>query len=111
MVHWGKPSNNRGSPHVYCFLCVANAPVLTSNSKEEYVAFVDEIVHAFLPDRNENPELHYLVTLKGRNFRGNLISRIKKKWIFRENLISRIAKNQIFRGNLFSRFRRNQNFE
>ena len=37
--------------------------------------------------------------LKGRKFRGNLISRIKKKWIFRENLILRIAKNQIFRGN------------
>ena len=28
-----------------------------------YVAFVDQIVHAFLPDRNENPELHNLVKL------------------------------------------------
>ena len=53
----------RGSPHVHCFLWVANATVLTSNNKEEYVAFVDQIVHAFLPDRNENPELHNLVKL------------------------------------------------
>ena len=27
------------------------------------MAFVDQIVHAFLPDRNENPELHNLVKL------------------------------------------------
>ena len=53
----------RGSPHVHCFLWLANAPVLTSNNKEEYVAFVDQIVHAFLLDRNENPELHNLVKL------------------------------------------------
>ena len=53
----------RGSPHVHCFLMVMNAPVLNSDNKEEYVAFVDQIVHAFLPDRNENPELHELVKL------------------------------------------------
>ena len=44
-------------------LWVANAPVLTSNNKKEYVAFVDQIVHAFLPDRNENPDFHNLVKL------------------------------------------------
>ena len=40
-----------------------NAPLLNSDNKEEYVAFVDQIIHAFLPDRNENPELHELVKL------------------------------------------------
>ena len=53
----------RGSPHVHCFLWVANAPVLTLKNKEEYEGFVDQIVNAFLPDRNENPELHDLVKL------------------------------------------------
>ena len=52
-----------GSPHVHCLLSVGNAPVLTSKNKEECVAFVNQIVHAFLPDRNENPELHNLVKL------------------------------------------------
>ena len=33
------------------------------NNKEEYDAFVDQIVHAFLRDRNENPELQNLVKL------------------------------------------------
>ena len=40
-----------------------NAPALNADNKEEYVAFVDQILHAFLPDRNENPELHELVKL------------------------------------------------
>ena len=31
----------RGSPHVHCFLWVMNAPMLNSDNKEEYVAFVD----------------------------------------------------------------------
>ena len=48
---------------MHCFLWVANAPVLTSHNKEEYVAFVDQIVHAFLPNRNENPKLHNLAKL------------------------------------------------
>ena len=40
-----------------------NVPVLNSDNNEEYVAFIDQIVHAFLTDRNENPELHELVKL------------------------------------------------
>ena len=52
-----------GSPHMDCFLWVVYAPVLTSKNEEDYVAFVDQVVHAFLCDRNENPELHNLVKL------------------------------------------------
>ena len=53
----------RGSPHMDCFLWVVYALVLTSKNEEDYVAFVDQVVHAFLCDRNENPELHNLVKL------------------------------------------------
>ena len=38
---------------------VDNAQVLTSRNKGEYLALVNQIV--FLPDRNENPELHDLL--------------------------------------------------
>ena len=50
----------RGSPHVHYILWVIDAPALTSNNKEEYVAFIDQIIHAFLPEneRKEKPELH-----------------------------------------------------
>ena len=40
-----------------------NTSALNLDNKEEYVAFVDQIAHTFLPDRNENPELHELVKL------------------------------------------------
>ena len=53
-----------GSPHVRCFLWVDNAQVLTSHNKEEYVALVDQTVHAFLPDRNEKAELHHLLKFR-----------------------------------------------
>ena len=53
----------RGSPYMHCFLWVVNAPVLTSYNKEEYIVFVNQTFHVFLPDRNENPELHHLPKL------------------------------------------------
>ena len=45
-----------GSLHVHCFLWVVNAPVLTSNNKEDYVAFLPE-------KKEEKPALHELVKL------------------------------------------------
>ena len=33
----------RGSPHIHCFLWVLNAPVLSENTVDDYVAFVDKI--------------------------------------------------------------------
>ena len=67
MIHWGSLNimllvlNLKFLVH--CFRWVVNAPVLTSRNKEEYAAFVDQTVHAFLPERNENPDLHGLVKL------------------------------------------------
>ena len=40
-----------------------NAPVLSENTVDDYVAFVDKKVHASLPNKNENPDLHELVKL------------------------------------------------
>ena len=52
-----------GSAHVRCFLWVVNAPVLTSRNKEEYAAFVDQTVLAFLLKKNEDLDLNGLVKL------------------------------------------------
>ena len=51
----------RGSPHIHSFLWMVNAPTLTKDNKEEYIEFVDNIIHAVLPDENEQPELYNLV--------------------------------------------------
>ena len=52
----------RGSPHVHCFLWLSSAPVLNNDTKDEYSKFVDSIVHTDLPDSDEEPELHRLVS-------------------------------------------------
>ena len=53
----------RGSPQIRCFICILNASVLNENNVNEYVSFVDEIVHPYLPNKNENPDLYELVKL------------------------------------------------
>jgi len=40
----------RGSPHIHSLLWVRNAPILCSDNKEEYIAFVDNIIKCELPD-------------------------------------------------------------
>ena len=48
---------------MHSFSWVVYAPVSTSNNKEKYAAFVDQIIHAFLPKKKIKPELHELVKL------------------------------------------------
>ena len=50
------------SGHIYSFLWIDNAPTLTIDHKEEYIAFVDTVIHAALPHETEQSELHILVT-------------------------------------------------
>ena len=52
----------RGSPHIHSFLWVLNAPILTCDNIDEYIAFVDAVIKAYVPDINENSELFDLVT-------------------------------------------------
>ena len=51
----------RGSPHIHSFLWVIDAPSLTKDTKEEYLAFIDSIVKTELPDIKTEPELYQLV--------------------------------------------------
>ena len=51
----------RGSPHVHIFLWIVNPPVLTIETKDEYISFVDGIIRADLPNNELEPELFNLV--------------------------------------------------
>ena len=51
----------RGSPHIHSLLWILNAPVLNQNNKEDYIAFVDNIIKCDLPSKDTNPELYDLV--------------------------------------------------
>ena len=51
----------RNSPHLHSFLWVIDAPVLTKDTKNEYLTYIDHIIKAQLPDRENDPELYELV--------------------------------------------------
>lgn len=64
MIHWEKANftqfvlNSKFAAHHICsFLFVLRASALTTFNKEKFKAFADKIVHAFLLDIEENPEL------------------------------------------------------
>ena len=42
------------------FLWILNSPVLSTNTTEECIKFVDNIVRTDLPDPDKEPELHKL---------------------------------------------------
>ena len=51
----------RGSPHIHSFLWVNGAPKIPSEIKEEYIAFIDQIIKANLPDPQTEHDLYVLV--------------------------------------------------
>lgn len=53
----------RGSPCICRFPWVLNAPALITDSKEEYIFFVDKIVQPYLPEKYKHPQLYDLVDL------------------------------------------------
>ena len=52
----------RGSPHLHALVWTSDFPKLTSNTKEDYINFVDQHVQAFLPSREDDAELYELVS-------------------------------------------------
>ena len=48
----------RGSPHLHALIWTSDCPKLTSETKEDYVDYIDQRVHAHLPNEDQDPELH-----------------------------------------------------
>ena len=53
----------RRSPHAHCFIWVKDFPLLTEETTDSFVEFIDQHVHAYLPDPISEPELHQLVKM------------------------------------------------
>lgn len=53
----------RGSPHIHSLLWVLNAPILQTENKDEYIAFVDSIIKCELPNNETNSNLYKLVSM------------------------------------------------
>ena len=51
----------RGSPHLHALIWTSDCPKLTPDTKEAYVNYIDQHVQAYLPDKDDDPELYELV--------------------------------------------------
>lgn len=51
----------RGSPHLHALIWTSDCPKLASETKESYIEYIDQHVHAHLPNEDQDPELHELV--------------------------------------------------
>lgn len=51
----------RGSPHLHALIWTSDCPKLTSDNKQAYIDFIDKHVQCYLPNKQENAELHELV--------------------------------------------------
>ena len=51
----------RGSPHAHALLWTSDCPVLTAQTKTDFVDYIDKHIQATLPNKHSNKELHDLV--------------------------------------------------
>ena len=51
----------KGSPHIHSLVWVIGAPILSTTSEDEYVAFIDNIIKCELPNPQERSRLFELV--------------------------------------------------
>ena len=53
----------RASPHIHSFLWILNLVKLSKETIKEYVAFLDQTIHSFLPDQTVDKNLYDLMKL------------------------------------------------
>ena len=51
----------RGSPHLHALIWTEDCPKLTSETKEAYIEYIDQHVQAYLPNKEDDLELHDMV--------------------------------------------------
>ena len=45
----------RGSPHLHALIWTFDCPQLTKDTKDAYIDYIDQRVHAYLPDKETDP--------------------------------------------------------
>lgn len=73
----------RGSPHLHSLIWTEDCPKLTSETREAYREFIDKHVRAYLPNKDDNPELHDLVNFYQKHTYSKTCRKYKNiKWRF-----------------------------
>lgn len=75
----------RGSPHTHCLFWVEGAPKRGEDSDENVINFIDKYITCKVPDENDDPELHEMVTTLHKHSKNHSKSCIKKGTICRFN--------------------------
>lgn len=52
-----------GSPHVHALIWTSDCPELTTETKQQYVDYIDSHAQTYLPDESNEPELYELVRM------------------------------------------------
>ncbi len=53
----------RGSPHLHALIWTSDCPKLTSETKDDYIKYINKYVQANLSDEHRRPKLHQLVKM------------------------------------------------
>ena len=60
--YWKKEYQNRGAPHYHAIVWIDGAPVAGKDKPEAVKSFIEKRITCRIPDKDESPELHRLVT-------------------------------------------------
>ena len=60
--YWKKEYQTRGAPHYHVLLWIRDAPMIGRDDPSKVLAWIEERITCHIPDQENNPELHNLVT-------------------------------------------------
>ena len=60
--YWKKEYQARGAPHYHMLLWIKGAPVIGVDDPDVVFAWIEERITCHIPDKENNPELHHMVT-------------------------------------------------
>ena len=68
----------RGSPRLHALIWTEDCPKLTSETKEAYVEYIDKHVQAYLPNKEDDPELHDVVNFYQKHTHSKTCKKTRK---------------------------------
>ena len=68
----------RGSPRLHALIWTEDCPKLTSETKEAYIEYIDKHVQAYLPNKEDDPELHDVVNFYQKHTHSKTCKKNKK---------------------------------
>ena len=78
--YWKKEYQARGAPHYLVLVWVRDAPVIGQDDPDKVLAWIEERITCYIPDKKCSPGLHRLVTRYQLHKCSSYCKRKKKMW-------------------------------